>query len=350
MRYIIRVFTIGLSCLLLCSGSLYAQKTEQQGGGIVYPGDNPFGYDPSRSFLHSFLSQFWLSVSTGHYRTSYAHDLTDYAVLRKNDTVYIIPQAALNPTGGNVGIRNWYTMPVPDSVNINAGTDSLVTSDTTLIQYTGAGRGTPVDINLRFDYQRFRIGAGISFEFHKFKNASPDAHGDILGEWRPEPRKTTIRRIYLLLGYDILDYRLYGLAGDLRVAILNMGRGFDQSLMEQSIALNLGLSYERKFSEIFRVFVRGGYEFKSYTMNLPPGALSVRNASWTLNVGASFSFPHLPRCPVKKCTTQIDHAHAGNAYRSRMHPFWKWQNPHYGENNPTLIPYKRKNRRKMWAY
>jgi hypothetical protein len=33
-----------------------------------------------------------------------------------------------------------------------------------------------------------------------------------------------------------------------------------------------------------------------------------------------------------------------------MHPFWKKQNPHYGENYPKLIKEKRKNRKKLNPY
>lgn len=319
-------------------------------GGVVYPGDNPYGYDPKGSALHSFLSNFWLSVSSGQYRARYTQDLEGYAVLRKNDTVYLIPEGSLNPNGPNQGIRNWYTTPLADSVMVNAAVDSIVSSDTATVRYRSVGRGVPIDINLRYQYQRFRIGLGISFEFHRMKAASPDIAEGLLGSFTPEPDKTTIRRLYLLLGYDILDYRLYNLSGDVRIAALNLGQGFDTDLIDQGISLNVGLTYERKFSEIFRAFARVGYELKGYSVNLPASALQVSNPVWTFNVGVSFSFPHLPKCPVKNCTTQIDHAHAGSTYRSRMHPFWKWQNPHYGENNPKLIMHKRKNRRKVWAY
>ena len=47
---------------------------------------------------------------------------------------------------------------------------------------------------------------------------------------------------------------------------------------------------------------------------------------------------------------QINHAHGNREYRSRMHPIWKKQNPHYGENYPNLIKYKGKNKYKLNPY
>jgi len=351
----IKSLSLAVISLVLCgiAPMAMAQNGQEgatpQQGGIVYPGDNPFGYDPVRSKLHQILSKFWLSVSTGQYRSTYDHDLPNYAVLQQNGVTYIIPQGSLDPNGANAATTNWYTFPTTDSVTVTAA-DGLVSSDTATVSYDAAGRGVPLDINLRYQYQRFRIGAGISFEFHKFRPATPSVGADVLGTFTPIPSKTTIRRVYLLLGYDILDYRLYGLVGDIRIAAVNLGKGFDQTLVQNGISLNVGLSYERKFSEIFRAFARVGVEVKNYSVTLPAEDLSINNSNLSINLGLSFSFPHLPRCPAKGCTTQIDHAHAGAAYRSRMHPFWKWQNPHYGENNPKLIMHKRKNRRKIWSY
>jgi hypothetical protein len=69
-----------------------------------------------------------------------------------------------------------------------------------------------------------------------------------------------------------------------------------------------------------------------------------------LQVGLSYSIPELPRCYLKDCKIQINHAHGNKEYRSRRHPIYKKQNPGYGENHPTLIKYKGKNKRKLNPY
>jgi hypothetical protein len=46
----------------------------------------------------------------------------------------------------------------------------------------------------------------------------------------------------------------------------------------------------------------------------------------------------------------MNHAHGNREYRSRVHPFYKKQNPNYGENYPRLIKYKGKNKRKLNPY
>jgi hypothetical protein len=69
-----------------------------------------------------------------------------------------------------------------------------------------------------------------------------------------------------------------------------------------------------------------------------------------LTVGFTYSLPELPRCFLKDCHAQINHAHGNKEYRSRRHPIYKKQNPGYGENDPTLIKYKGKNKRKINPY
>jgi hypothetical protein len=87
-------------------------------------------------------------------------------------------------------------------------------------------------------------------------------------------------------------------------------------------------------------------------MTLAETGHSVKQHSNALlwNVGITYSIPELPRCKIKQCQIQINHAHGNKEYRSRMHPIWKKQNPGYGENNPKLIKYKWRNRKKINAY
>ena len=46
----------------------------------------------------------------------------------------------------------------------------------------------------------------------------------------------------------------------------------------------------------------------------------------------------------------MNHAHGNREYRSQVHPIYKKQNPHYGENHPNLIKYKGKNKYKLNPY
>jgi len=112
---------------------------------------------------------------------------------------------------------------------------------------------------------------------------------------------------------------------------------------------NLGVTVERDLSEYFRVFARPSFEVKNYGISLPETGLSLKHNlnAFYLNFGVTYRIPELPRCFHRNCQAQINHAHGNREYRSRMHPLWKKQNPGYGENSPTLIKYKGKNKRRI---
>jgi hypothetical protein len=105
-------------------------------------------------------------------------------------------------------------------------------------------------------------------------------------------------------------------------------------------------------SEYFRLFIRPSIEFKGYDLNIAETGTSIRHRmnAFYINVGASYRIPELRRCYNKECRAQINHAHGNREYRSRVHPIWKKQNPHHGENYPNLIKYKGKNKRKLNPY
>jgi hypothetical protein len=69
-----------------------------------------------------------------------------------------------------------------------------------------------------------------------------------------------------------------------------------------------------------------------------------------LNIGATYRFPELRRCFLKECRAQLNHAHGNKEYRSRVHPIYKKQNPNYGENHPSLLKYKGRNKKRLSPY
>ncbi|MFN7258430.1 MAG: hypothetical protein ACK5TU_00905, partial [Cyclobacteriaceae bacterium] len=115
---------------------------------------------------------------------------------------------------------------------------------------------------------------------------------------------------------------------------------------------NLGVTIERDLSEYFKVFARPSFEIKSYVLPIPESGLAIDHSmnAFYINIGVTYRIPELPRCFLKDCHVQINHAHGNREYRSRRHPVYKKQNPGYGENDKTLIKYKGKNKRKLNPY
>jgi hypothetical protein len=105
-------------------------------------------------------------------------------------------------------------------------------------------------------------------------------------------------------------------------------------------------------SEYFRLFVRPSYEIRSYTLNFAETGQSIDHKfnAFYINVGATYRIPELRRCFLKTCKAQMNHAHGNREYRSRVHPIYKKQNPHYGENHPVIIKYKGRNKKKLNPY
>jgi hypothetical protein len=139
--------------------------------------------------------------------------------------------------------------------------------------------------------------------------------------------------------------------GELQIGSFKPHTNYNTALVTPSTFINLGVTIERPLSEYFKVFVRPAYEIKSYDLQIP-GSKSIAynmNALY-LTFGFTYAIPELPRCFLKDCHAQINHHHGNKEYRSRRHPVYKKQNPGYGENDPTLIKYRGKNKNKINPY
>jgi hypothetical protein len=154
-----------------------------------------------------------------------------------------------------------------------------------------------------------------------------------------------------MIGGMVYRYYDYTLVVDANFGGYNLGSTFDKTIIKKGMYINLGLVAERQMSEYFRLFVRPSFELKSYKLNIPEStSITHHFNAFYLNVGASYRMPELRRCPFKSCRAQVTHAHGNREYRSRVHPIYKKQNPHYGENYPSLIKYKGKNKKKLNPY
>jgi hypothetical protein len=155
-----------------------------------------------------------------------------------------------------------------------------------------------------------------------------------------------------MAGVSFYRWNDYLFTGDLEVGSYKLKTNYNSSQVTTTTFFNLGVTVERNLSEYFKVYARPTYEIKSYNLT-PPG--SDKSIHYSINalyvqVGFTYSIPELPRCFLKDCHAQINHAHGNKEYRSRRHAVYKKQNPGYGENNPTLIKYKGKNKNKLNPY
>lgn len=289
-------------------------------------GFNPYSAygepNPKKSFLRVALNKITLTGSSGFGATFYKQILDDYTIVRSGDRLY------LSPNGSSQSYYKWVNDPTPGT--IPPGDNPAVNGDSTDIRFRGTAYGIPLLLSLHYQYDRFRIGGGVSFETHKFKSMQ-SSHTSQIGLYE-ESFSTVFMKIFGNLGGQVYQYYDYHYFIDVYAGVMKYGSGFNQDLISGGFFLNVGAPIEKEISEYFRLFIRPSYEFKNYDINLPDATRPIKNShqAFYLNVGFRFNYPDKPRCPIRSCETQMVHVHSGKEFRGR--PFYKKQNPKIGEN------------------
>ncbi len=317
-------------------------------------GQGRMGPDSQISPFMRFLGNFTVSGSIGYGATFANHQVSGTSLVQNpgQDPLLYNPGLVNNDTI-SVAYRNW--MNYPQAVN-NVGIDSaafLLGTDSVPVTFRSLGTSVPIAISIHYSFDRYRIGGGFSFEPYFMGKYKPDVYKGQIQPFKADFVLSTYTRWYFLFGGEVFRSRRYTIVGEAKVgSYKQQKKHFDPNLIKRTIFFNLGIRFEKSLSEYVRVFVRPAFEFKSYTLTFPETTNGINNKLPALyvNFGLSWRLPDRHKCPVKSCRTQINHHHSGRQYRSRVHPFWKWQNPDYGENYPKPIRYKGKNKRKLNPY
>lgn len=292
------------------------------------------------------LSKINVGLSTGYGQTYFKHELDGYGIFQKPDSVPKI----FSSGQVSAGYSNWFNKATSATNTVTPET-FLVNSDTATIGFKSRAFNIPLKLTLHVEFDRYRIGGGYSTEYMRIGDFRPISYGEDINSFSPENPGGFMKKYFLMLGGAVYRYYDYLLVVDANFGGYNLGKNFDKSVISKGAYLNLGATVERELSEYFKIFVRPSFEIKSYKMNVPEAtSITHKFNAFYINVGATYRLPELRRCFMKGCHAQINHAHGNREYRSRVHPIYKKQNPHYGENYPNLIKYKGKNKRKLNPY
>ncbi len=308
----------------------------------------------SNGFFSNLIGGFSLHASTGFGATFYSHKIEGPGILQKKDgDVFLFDNFYVAGDTINTGYTGWVNNAQPVS-NIPVGDeDFLVGTDTVQVKYKGRGGSIPISATLSYTYDRYRFGGGVSYELTFAAKYYPNVESNNLQPFKPDYVTSSIIRYYVYMGGDIYQSQRHTIAVDAMVGKFKFGKNnFNPDQIKPKIFVNIGVSFERSLSEYFKVFVRPSLEFKSYELTVSGMGYTINHAMPALyvNVGAIIRMPDLNKCSVSQCRTQINHRHGTRIYRSKVHPFWKWQNPNYGQNYPELIKYKGKNKKKKNPY
>jgi hypothetical protein len=297
--------------------------------------------------LRPWLSKLNWSLSTGYGSTAFKHDLAGYSIVQQPDSM---PQIFPN---GNISSRytNW-TNDVSTSSGATQAGSFVVSSDTSELGFKSKMISIPLKATVHVEFDRYRIGAGYSFDYTRVGEFKPISHAGDIKSFKMDKQGFFMKHYFGMIGASVYRYYEYNLVVDANIGGYKLGKQWNKSLMQKGIYFNLGATVERDFSEYFRVFVRPSYEVKSYKLTIPESAGAIKHTlnAFYINFGVTYRLPELRRCFLKNCRAQMNHVHGNKEYGSRAHPFYKKQNPHYGENYPTLIKYKGKNKNKLNPY
>lgn len=293
------------------------------------------------------MSKLYFGFSTGYGSTPFSHKLDGFGIVQQPDSLPLIFDH------DNLGIRysNWTNNVVGSNQSLAPGAFT-VNSDTADIGFRNRTFLIPFKATVHVEFNRVRVGGGYSIGYTRIGAFQPTSYPSDIAGYSIDRSSIFMKHYFGMIGAIVYRYEQYALSVDANIGGYSLGKGFAKNLMKKGVYVNLGVSAEREFSEYFRVFLRPSYEIKSYKLSIPETTQTLRHSinGFYVNAGITYRLPELRRCFLKSCHAQINHVHGNREYRSRRHPFYKKQNPHYGENYPELIKYKGKNKKKLSPY
>lgn len=326
--------------------------TQQSLLGQVF---NPWGPPPNdtdvdANLFRKIASHFSAELAIGYGSTRYRQNLDAYKIFSSNDRLTLLTEDSL---GNSVGISNWLnngqmtdTINTEDAILYQSSKNELAQSRPYLIdslekRLTGGGAAIPISLKVHFNYDRFRAGAGATFEFNSKAKLSLKGFPNYIGTYESDFKRFFTKKYYVTAGvryYDFWDLSYYADVefGSFRVS----SSAFPASTVSTSNYWNISLPIEKNLSEYFKIVVRPSVDLKSIHTMMPTGA-SLKTNMWNVQVqlGVRMSFPLFKRCPIDNCRAQKEHKHIDKKFRGQ--PLHKWQNPKIGQNDPYNLNEKR---------
>ena len=320
---------------------------QEEDKAATFPLDNFYAKIKKRPL--SILRNVRFGLSAGYGSTSFNHKLDGFGIYQVKGKQPLI----FDSKNTKVNYTNWVNNVGIDTAKVKPGS-FLVSSDSAKLGFNGSAFNIPFKATIHYEWGgRYRIGAGYSYELMSIGKFHATSYSDKISDFQPSGSSGWMSRYFGIVGVSFYRIGDYLFTGDMQVGKYNLGSNFNTAFVQAGVVyFNLGVTVERELSEYLRLFVRPSYEIKSYDLNLPEGGKSISYGinSIYLNVGVSYRIPDLPKCFIPDCKIQMNHAHGDQEYRSRVHPFYKKQNPQYGQNHPNLIKYKGRNKKKLNSY
>ena len=316
-------------------------------------------YNIYRNPIRVILNQFSITATTGYGATFYSHDLSGVFFFQDADNQYIFSNNLENLTTTFTGYTDWFNDP---QVGLQSSIDNpfdipfdylpnpvfnpalgertfLVNTDTTNFGFEGTHHSIPINLMLHYNYLKFRVGIGYSYERQFTRSLTPTNFSNEVRDYRPNFNSTRFTRLYGMIGYNFYSWWWYDFVAELNVGRIRSGPNqFNRNSVTQGLYTNFGISIENNWSEYFRIIVKPSIDLKTYTVNVPDGStVKHRHPTFFVQVGVSINIPDIRRSPMKSDHTQLKHVYTdpvtGRREEVRGQPITKRQNPKIGENH-----------------
>lgn len=310
--------------------------------------------------IRKTLNRLNFSIEKGGGYFSYKNPLTDVSVVRDptGELLYITPvgeeQGLTTPLNA---YQNWSTDLTPADV-LRIDDDSyIVRTDTTDFQYSNNGRINPLTFRLSFSIKKLdkghfertkekiyldddllRIGGGIGFGGFNFRSpASTQSVSNELRNYTLPETKLSTTKLFASLTYNFYTLGDYSIHADVLGGVWKVrAKQINQEVVDYDPFFNIGIMFQMKFSKYFKGYIRPSFEMRSYNISNDLVNVQHKFSVFSIDLGLLLKYPIYPRNKYKADQVQMEHIFNNKIYRGR--PFYRKQNPRFGQNRIRRKP------------
>lgn len=304
--------------------------------------------------IRKTLNPFNFSIEQGFGYFSYRNPLTDVSVVRDptGQSLYIVPlgqeQGLTAPVNG---FDNWFNDLTPNNIERIDDDSQVVRTDTVDFRYTNSGMINPLTFRLSFSIKKFdkgrfertqekiysdddliRIGGGIGFGGFNFRNpVSTQSVSEPLRSFPLPETKLSTTKLFASVSYNLYTIGDYSIHADVLGGVWRVRASqINESVVDYDPFFNIGILFQTKFSKYFKGYIRPSFERRGYNISNDLVNIEHKFSVFSIDIGLLLKYPVYPRNKYKADKVQMEHIFNKKMYRGR--PFYRKQNPRYGQN------------------
>ncbi|WP_189631316.1 hypothetical protein [Roseivirga thermotolerans] len=311
---------------------------------------------PVRKMLNRF--NFQIEKSYGYF--AYQNPLEGVSVIRnpRNDLLYLVPLG--EETGTNLpatGYTNWFNRLETTTIDYIDDDSQIVRTDTASFAYSNSGRYNPLTLRVSLSLKKLdrghfertgekryldddliRVGGGIGFGAMKFRHPSSEQDVDpILRRYSLPETKLSTTKLFGSVSYNFYSLGDFSMLADVYGGVWKIKASqVNKEQVTYDPFFNVGLMFQTTFSKYFKGYIRPSFEMRSYTLADDAISMPHKFTMFSIDLGLLLKYPTYPRNRYVANQVQMEHVFNGKMYRGR--PFYKKQNPRYGQNRVRRKP------------